>query len=187
MCITQLKLITLWTIQEKIAPLTDINGKQKENHTLSYIFLKLTVRLLFIYYWSIADYCLSFRCTAKWFSYTYKYIFFQILFPYMLLQNTEYSVLHSRSLVVICFIYNTVYLLIPNSSFMPLPTFPFSKHKFVFYVFDFTSVLYLGFFFYSTYKWYMVSVFLWLTSPSIMISRPIYVPANSIISFFFMA
>ena len=76
----------------------------------------------------------------------HTYIFFQILFSYRLLQNTEYSVLHSRSLVVIYFIYNSVYLLIPNS-FIPLSTFPFSKHKFVFYVFDSTSVLYLVFFF----------------------------------------
>ena len=47
-----------------------------------------------VFNWSIVDLvcCVSFRCTAKWFSYTYIYIyFFQILFPYRLLQNIEYS------------------------------------------------------------------------------------------------
>ena len=29
--------------------------------------------------------------TAKWFSYTYAYITLQILFPYNLLENIEYS------------------------------------------------------------------------------------------------
>ena len=37
--------------------------------------------------------CVSFNCTAKWFSYKHIYIiFFQILFPYRLLKNTEYTV-----------------------------------------------------------------------------------------------
>ena len=43
---------------------------------------------VFILYWTIVDLqCwVSFRCTAKWFSYTYTYIHsFQILFPYSLL------------------------------------------------------------------------------------------------------
>ena len=44
--------------------------------------------LIFILYCSTLDlqYCVSFRCTAKWFSYTYTHIhLFQILFPYGLL------------------------------------------------------------------------------------------------------
>ena len=32
------------------------------------------------------------------------------------------------------FIYSSVYLLIPNSQFIPPPPFPFGNHKFVFYV-----------------------------------------------------
>ena len=57
------------------------------------------------FYWSIVDLqCfVSSRCTAKWFSYTY---FFQILFPYRLLQNIAYSSLcYSLSLLVTCFMY----------------------------------------------------------------------------------
>ena len=50
---------------------------------------------------------------------------FQILSPYRLLQNIEYSSLcYTRSLLVICFVYRLVYMLIPNSSFVPpLPLF----------------------------------------------------------------
>ena len=40
--------------------------------------------------------------------------------------------LHSRSLLVIHFLYSSVYILIPNSWFIPAP-FPFGNLKFVFY------------------------------------------------------
>ena len=46
------------------------------------------------FYWSIVDFqcCVSFKYTAKWFSYTYIYsFFFEILFPCRLLQNIGYS------------------------------------------------------------------------------------------------
>ena len=47
------------------------------------------------FYWSIADLqcCVSFWCTAKWFSciYMYIYILFHILFHYGLSQDIEYS------------------------------------------------------------------------------------------------
>ena len=50
---------------------------------------------IFFFHWSITDLqcCVSFRCREKWFSYTYITILFflQILFPYRLLQNIEYS------------------------------------------------------------------------------------------------
>ena len=36
----------------------------------------------------------------------------QILFSYRLLQNIEFPVLYSRSLLIICFIYSTVYITI---------------------------------------------------------------------------
>ena len=39
----------------------------------------------------VVYYCVSFRCTVKWFSYTYVYILFQVLFPYRLLQDIEYG------------------------------------------------------------------------------------------------
>lgn len=48
--------------------------------------------------------------------------------------------LYRRSLLVINFVYSSVYMVIPNSQFPPtthpLPTFPFGNHKFVFYVFS---------------------------------------------------
>ena len=42
------------------------------------------------FFWSIVDLscCISFRYTAQWLNYIH---FFQILFPYRLLQNVEYS------------------------------------------------------------------------------------------------
>ena len=45
----------------------------------------------FFFSWTIIDlqYCVSFRCTAKRFSYVYN--LFQILFHYRLLQDIEYS------------------------------------------------------------------------------------------------
>ena len=53
-----------------------------------------TQKLFFNYFlnWSVVNLqCyVSFRCTAKWFSYTYTYILFQILFHYRLLQDIEY-------------------------------------------------------------------------------------------------
>jgi len=49
---------------------------------------------IFVLYWIIVDLqCVSFKCTTKWFSYTYIHvsILFQILSPLKLLQNIEYS------------------------------------------------------------------------------------------------
>ena len=52
---------------------------------------------LFFLNWSIADLqcCANFCCTTKWFSYTYVYILFHILFHYCLSQDIEYSLLCS--------------------------------------------------------------------------------------------
>ena len=58
--------------------------------------------------------CVSFRYTAKWFSYTY--MFFQILFPYWLLQNIKYSSLcYIVGLCWLSILSSSVYVLIPNS------------------------------------------------------------------------
>ena len=78
--------------------------------------------LIFILYWSIVDLkcCVSFRYTAKWFSYTYTYIHsFSDSFPIEVITEywVEFPVLYSRSLLIICFIYSSIYMLIPNSLF----------------------------------------------------------------------
>ena len=79
--------------------------------TATYSFLKK-------FYWSIFDLqcCVSFRCTAKWFSYTY---FFRFFFPTKVIAeySVEFPVLYSRSLLVICFIYSSMCMLIPSSWF----------------------------------------------------------------------
>lgn len=52
--------------------------------------------VFFFFFWSIIDlqFCVSFRYTAKWFSYIHIYILLQILLHYRLLQGTEYSSLY---------------------------------------------------------------------------------------------
>ena len=81
--------------------------------------------------WSIVNLqcCVSFRCTAKWFSYIYIHthicIHFQILFhctfsdsfPFFSIITrywVEFPVLYSRSSLFI-YLYSNVYMLIPNS------------------------------------------------------------------------
>ena len=83
-------------------------------------------------------------------------VLFQVLFLYRLLQDIEYSYLwqlyipygmvlyipYIMSLLVIYFIYSTVYLLIPNSWFIPPLPFPLCfNHKFAFYVYGSNSFL----------------------------------------------
>ena len=62
--------------------------------TVQLTFLKpQMVKLLIFKNWSLIylHCCISFWCTANWFSYTYVNIFFHILFHYGLLQDIEYS------------------------------------------------------------------------------------------------
>ena len=50
--------------------------------------------LHFVFFWRRVDLqcCVRFRCTVNWFSDKYAYVnFFQILFPFKLLQNIKYS------------------------------------------------------------------------------------------------
>jgi len=63
-------------------------------------------------------------CTAKWFTLyiIYLYIPFQILFH--LLQDTDYSSLHYTA-GPYSFMCSSLYLLIPDSEFIPLPALPF--------------------------------------------------------------
>ena len=68
-----------------------------------------------ILYWSIfgLECCISFRCTAEWFSYPYTYSHsFPDSFPIYAITEyrVDFPVLCSRSLLVICLIYSTVYI-----------------------------------------------------------------------------
>ena len=67
-------------------------------------------------------------------------IIFQILFHYRLLQDNwmQLPVLY----FVIYSTYSSVYILIPNSWFIPSFCFPYGNHNFVFYAFE--SVLWLS-------------------------------------------
>ena len=71
----------------------------------------------------------------------------------------------SYSRTLFCFIYSTVYILIPNFLIYPSPSFPFWYRKFVFYACESASTLsvssFASFFLDSTYKCYHV-IFIWL-------------------------
>ena len=69
-------------------------GVAPQKPSSSAVLLVLWVSYSFFFFnWSIVSlqHCVSFRYTAKWFSYTYISTPFQILFHYRLLQDTEYS------------------------------------------------------------------------------------------------
>ena len=55
--------------------------------------------------------------------------YFQIIFYYRLLRNTELPVLYRRHLLLIYFRYSSVYLLIPSSSFIPSLRVCLSHHR----------------------------------------------------------
>ena len=97
-------------IQSCLRPIKSLTFYTKLHFSSLFFFLSIMVFCLFLFNsftsipyfpffnWNIIDlqYCVSFRCTAKWFSYTDICIhFFQILFHYRSLQDTEYSSLCS--------------------------------------------------------------------------------------------
>ena len=67
-------------------------GEQRRERLTSLVTEEWHVSRIFLFFLSIVDlqYCVSFRCTAKWFSSAYPF-FFQILFHYRVLQDIEYS------------------------------------------------------------------------------------------------
>ena len=69
---------------------------------------------------------LTFCCVAKWISHSYTYIHFfldSFSTPVIAEYWEDFPVLYSRSLLVIYFIYSSVYVTIPVSQFIP-PFFP---------------------------------------------------------------
>ena len=74
--------------------------------------------------------CINFCCTAKWFSYTYIYILFHILFCCDWSQDGDYSSLWAtvppcRSSIL----YESLHLLIPHSQSIPPQPHPTGNHK----------------------------------------------------------
>ena len=103
-----------WNIQAvqhfKDASRVDGSGSPGRKHPwprcLFYLFI--------LNFLSILLCCVSFRCTAKWISYTYTYVHsFLDSFPSHAISEywIEFPALCSRSLLVIYFIYNSVYVL----------------------------------------------------------------------------
>ena len=69
---------------------------------------------------------------------------FYILFPYRPLEYwVEFPVLYIRSLLVICFIYCSVYMSIPISHFVPLPHLPPGNPSYALWVFKKTMWIFL--------------------------------------------
>ena len=87
---------------------------------------------LFLFFWSRVDLqCwVSFLCTAR--SISHAHIFIYPLSDS--LQSTGLPVVYSSSLSVICFIYSTVYMLIP---IYPLSLRPAGNREVVFYICDY--------------------------------------------------
>ena len=86
--------------------------------------------LLKKFYWSIVDlqYYVSFRWTAKWISYTCTYIHYFLRFfshtgHYRVLIRVPCAI-YSRALLVMYFIYNSVYTSITISQFIPPFLYP---------------------------------------------------------------
>ena len=86
-------------------------------------------------------------------------------------------------------IYLSVHMPIPNPQSIPPHLSPLVTIKFVFKVYKSVSVLQINSFVSFldfTYKWYVLSFTIWLTSLSTVISRSAHIAANGIISFFCM-
>ena len=119
-------------------------------------------RILIFFNWNIVDFC--FRCTAKWFSYIYLYRYsyiyaFSCSFPLQFITRywVYFPMLYSRFLLCIFFTYSSVYLLFPNSQFIPpfLPSLvTISLFSMIGDYFCFVYKFMCHFFFLdSTYKW----------------------------------
>lgn len=99
-------------------------------HPMEPIISLLTKRKMYLskiiyFHWSIIELqgCVSFRYIAKWFSHIH--IFFQVIFHYKLLQDTDYSSLRN-TINLCCFLcmYGGLHLVIPCSLSFPLSLSP---------------------------------------------------------------
>ena len=79
--------------------------------------LLLQITFFNYFYWRIVDLqcCVIFCCSAKWINYIYTYIHSFRFYSHIVITEywVEFPVLYSRSLLVIYFIYNSVYMSIP--------------------------------------------------------------------------
>ena len=144
-------------------------------------------------YWSMVELqcCISFRCTAEWVSYTYTYFNpFSDFFSSSLSENIESSFLCNVDFVGYP-MYSNVYILIPNSWFIPLskvsPLVTISL--FLISIFLFCKEVHLYHFLkldYTYELWSYLFFHVWLTLPSIINSRANHVAINRIILFLFL-
>ena len=99
------------------AHFTQTSPSTKLNKGLASAFLKSVV------YWSIVDLqcCVSFKCTAKWFSYKSIYILFPIfsIMDYHRILNIALCAMQ-QTLLFILPTYTSLHLLIPNSQLLLL-------------------------------------------------------------------
>ena len=129
---------------------------------------------IFYYYWfhwSIVTLqrCVHVYYTAKWISYTCSCIssFLDFLAIYITTEHwEEFPVLHSRSLLVMCFMYSSMSMWILMSQFITPHFFPLVTISFfsTLYVCSVNKFICTIFFLDSTCKWYhMIFVILCLT------------------------
>ena len=109
--------------------------------------------------------CVNYCCSAKWLTYTYVCLLFYIPFHCGLSQNIKYSSLcYTVGLLFIHSISKSLHLLIPPSNSYPLPTpsplTTTSLFSVSLILFQFHGLIHLCHIWVSTYRWYMIFVFL---------------------------
>ena len=92
-----------------------------------YIYICMYVCIYVCIYWSLVNSqcCVNFCCISKWFSYniytyTHTHTFFSTMVYHRIL-NVASCAIYNRTLLFIHPIYNSLYLLVPNSQPIPPP------------------------------------------------------------------
>ena len=124
--------------------------------------------------------CVNFGCRAKWFSWTH---IFSYSFPSRFITGywTQFPVLSNRTCCL-----STVNVMACIQSIILLSPAPVATTSLISVcesLFLFNRYIHLCHSLDPTYKWYMVSVFLFLTSLSMIISSCIHVAVNGIFCF----